>query len=570
MGDNVTRYAEAFLEKYLVQLDEDIKQLEWLGVDTGEEKSFRELAIKLHYFAHKIAGSAATFGLESSSRSARTLEDLVDGLPESAERFPPNVKAEIADLIGALRQQHAEAISAHARKKDAESSRAPIEMGKRLLAVCGGPMFSQGLNEDLSRLGYGVQRVEGPAELAGFADGPPPAAIMISLDLLSDTSSVDAMAKLLRQPEFSAIPVLFVSDEDGYEPRAKAVRAGGDGFLVAPLDGPACNRKIREIESGQAVRTPRLLIVSGAPGLYAQMSLESSPWNFNVRVLEISQDILRGLADFKPDALLVELDLPGSSGFDLAKVILQADAAKSIPIIFVGRSDQDADAFARVGLEMGDFVMTPCEPDMVVRTVRQRILDHRSPEARRALNIRLRSILDRKTLFALAMEGEGLPAQRSESSSEGAHNDVRVDRQQVSPRVLPKVLIVDDDRLLTDAIQAALMDHGLDVLCAYDGEEAFHIAFAEEPDLILSDYNMPGGSGGHLCRRLKDSVVTRDIPVIIMTRTSVAGGKNYALERELLGRAGVAAFLTKPIDFDELIPEIKRHVSAAREPVLAG
>lgn len=568
MGDNISSHAKAFREKYLVQLDDDIKQLEALGADGGEESSVRERVIKLHYFAHKIAGSAATFGLESSSRSARVLEDLADAMPEAADEFPSDVRAEILNLIGALRRQHSEAVSGDALKKDAENqnrnSRTPHEATERLLAVCGGPVLAQNISEDFLRFGYRVQRVDTADGLAVFADGSPPTAILIWLEVLSGVGLEEAMAKMLSQAELSAIPVLFVSDKDGFEPRAKAVKAGGDGFLLAPLDVAACARKIGELESERALPAPRLLIVAGEQSLHSGLSLEADPRDFSLCVLESPRDVLREMEDFKPDALLVELDLPGCTGFDLAKVVLQADAAEPVPIIFVGCSDQDAEMFRRVGLECDGFVMAPCGPDIVARAVKRRIAEQRSPEAKYAERLRLGSMLDRKTVSSIVSQVEALPDIVSDRTELKTQDTERSER--------PLVLVVDDDRLLTEAIQSALNENGFDVLCAHDGEEAFHIAFAEEPDLVLSDYNMPGGSGGHLCRRLNDSVVTRDIPTIIMTRESAYGGKNYALEREMLGRAGVSAFLTKPIDFDELITQINRYIVAntAAVPVFAS
>lgn len=568
MGDNISSHAKAFREKYLVQFDDDIKQLEALGADGGEESSVRERVIKLHYFAHKIAGSAATFGLESSSRSARVLEDLADAMPEAADEFPSDVRAEISNLIGALRQQHSEAVSGDALKKDAENqnrnSRTPHEATERLLAVCGGPVFSQNISEDFLRFGYRVQRVDTADGLAVFADGSPPTAILIWLEVLSGVGLEEAMAKMLSEAELSTIPVLFVSDKDGFELRAKAVKVGGDGFLLTPLDAATCDREIREIESRNGSYAPRILIVSGEQRLHSQLSLESTEANLHVSILESPEDVLQAIADLKPDALLIESGLATCSAFELARLVSQADAVESIPILFVGNTDQDVQTFRRLGLDKGDFVTAPCGPGIVARAVMLCIAEQGSPEAKHAQQLRLCSLLDRKTLYAIANKPDGPIATVTEPIESGTPDSGQAKR--------PLVLIVDDDRLLTEAIKSALAENGFDVLCAHDGEEAFHMAFAEEPDLILSDYNMPGGSGGHLCRRLNDSVVTRDIPTIIMTRESAYGGKNYALEREMLGRAGVSAFLTKPIDFDELITQINRYIVAntAAVPVFAS
>ncbi|MCH8240444.1 MAG: hypothetical protein IIB62_10435 [Proteobacteria bacterium] len=63
--------------------------------------------------------------------------------------------------------------------------------------------------------------------------------------------------------------------------------------------------------------------------------------------------------------------------------------------------------------------------------------------------------------------------------------------------------------------------------------------------------------------RLKQSAATRDIPIIVLTGWTVGGHKDVALERDMKGRRRVAAFLTKPVDFDVLLDALRRHIILA-------
>ena len=77
--------------------------------------------------------------------------------------------------------------------------------------------------------------------------------------------------------------------------------------------------------------------------------------------------------------------------------------------------------------------------------------------------------------------------------------------------------------------------------------------------MIVSDYTMPEGYGNWLLRRLKENSATKDVPVIMMTGRTLDGKPDHPLERTLL-RLGATAYLFKPLDFNALLAELKRHI----------
>lgn len=79
------------------------------------------------------------------------------------------------------------------------------------------------------------------------------------------------------------------------------------------------------------------------------------------------------------------------------------------------------------------------------------------------------------------------------------------------------VLIVDDSEVDRKLIAKTLMKMGCRVLTAVDGEIGLHIALSETPDLILSDCHMPNMDGVEMCRELKNTDETKEIPVIFLT-----------------------------------------------------
>ena len=80
-----------------------------------------------------------------------------------------------------------------------------------------------------------------------------------------------------------------------------------------------------------------------------------------------------------------------------------------------------------------------------------------------------------------------------------------------------EILIVDDNPENLQVLGNILAEKNLDVSFANSGMQAIQAAGFEPPDLILLDVSMPGMDGYEVCRELKNSEKTRDIPVIFLT-----------------------------------------------------
>ena len=77
-----------------------------------------------------------------------------------------------------------------------------------------------------------------------------------------------------------------------------------------------------------------------------------------------------------------------------------------------------------------------------------------------------------------------------------------------------KILIIEDDKVLSRAISIALKDAGLEVITAFDGKEGIEKADSENPDLILLDLVMPKMSGEEVLKKIR---AKSTIPIIIST-----------------------------------------------------
>jgi DNA-binding response OmpR family regulator len=115
----------------------------------------------------------------------------------------------------------------------------------------------------------------------------------------------------------------------------------------------------------------------------------------------------------------------------------------------------------------------------------------------------------------------------------------------------PRILCIDDDPGISDALSLRLDRYGIDVVPAFQGMEGFWKALDARPDAVICDLVMPGGEGNHVVSRLKSHALTQDVPILILT-----GHKNPAVKRQMLS-VGVSAYLTKPLVFADLLRALR-------------
>ena len=116
------------------------------------------------------------------------------------------------------------------------------------------------------------------------------------------------------------------------------------------------------------------------------------------------------------------------------------------------------------------------------------------------------------------------------------------------------ILVVDDDASNLHLLTNYLAGLGFKVLPLKSGEYVFQLLERRIPELILLDILMPGLDGYEVCRRLKASEKTRDIPIIFMSAL------NETLDKIKGFRLGGVDYITKPLQLEEVLARIQTHL----------
>lgn len=117
---------------------------------------------------------------------------------------------------------------------------------------------------------------------------------------------------------------------------------------------------------------------------------------------------------------------------------------------------------------------------------------------------------------------------------------------------MKKILVIDDDEGILDAIGVVLDSAGYEVQMSQNGEVIKQLQPRTFPDLILLDVLLSGEDGRDLCKLLKENSTTKDIPIIMFSADpNVQAGIKLCKADD---------FLAKPFDIDDLLNKITHHL----------
>ncbi len=114
-----------------------------------------------------------------------------------------------------------------------------------------------------------------------------------------------------------------------------------------------------------------------------------------------------------------------------------------------------------------------------------------------------------------------------------------------------KVLVVDDEIHIVHVVSIKLRNNGYEIITASNGAEAFELACAEKPDIIVTDFQMPVMTGLELVAKIRQSEEIKDVPVILLT------ARNFAIEDKQKQDLQISGCLSKPFSPKELLENIE-------------
>jgi diguanylate cyclase (GGDEF)-like protein len=363
------------LQEYFAgRLPDRLRELEDAWAAVRESGWDRDAVRELHRLTHSLSGAGATFGFPEVTRACREMERFLKPVLEDPGPSGEQASARIEELLEGVRlaaQAPPVPPSPLPVRPEPDPSRAEDRL---VLLVEADVDLAAALAAQLRHYGYGVRALHRLDGLAAEVERERPDALVLDLAFpegqLAGAAAVTALRRCGAAGERPR--AIFLSMRSDVEARLQAARAGGEAFFTKPVDIGSLVEKLDLLTERHTGNPFRILIVEEDPDLAVEYAVVLDAAGMETEAICDPLQILEPLYSFKPDLILVDAQMKGCTGPELAAVLRQQESFLSTPIVFLSAAEGLAEQLAAIDLGGDDFLSTPIEPRHLVSAVAAR------------------------------------------------------------------------------------------------------------------------------------------------------------------------------------------------------
>lgn len=210
---------------------------------------------------------------------------------------------------------------------------------------------------------------------------------------------------------------------------------------------------------------PLVLVVEDDPAAAKLLSIYLMEAGFSVEVAADGEEGFEKAKSLRPSLVTVDIQIPKADGWELLTQLKADQATASIPVVVVSIIDEPGRGFS---LGAADYLLKPVDREVLVRVIQ------------------------------------------------------RVARSNARGQLGRSVLVIDDDPVILELIEAVLRPEGFEVLKAKDGRHGLQIARERNPDLVVLDLLMPEMNGFEVVDEMHGCPETASIPIVVLTNKSLS------------------------------------------------
>ncbi|MBP8097779.1 MAG: EAL domain-containing protein [Arenimonas sp.] len=258
----------------------------------------------------------------------------------------------------------------------------------RIYHLTGYGALSLALDQLIEAQGLEIELLEDVDELNELLSALPADLVLIDACFSDRLESIGATVHLARaRNSKQRLLLVAIAEADDISLRLSARRAGVDALIVDPVNAEDVVQRLQPLVDPEREEAFRILIVEDdrSQALFAEGVLRNA--GMDSLVVTDALDVMPALRQFRPDLILMDLNMPGANGIELTALIREQEAYAHTPIVFLsGESSEDLQ-FDAIDAGGDDFLTKPIRPRHLISAVQTRVRRHRQQENRRVKQV---------------------------------------------------------------------------------------------------------------------------------------------------------------------------------------
>jgi len=293
----------------------------------------------LYDLAHKLAGSAGTFQFTEVSNSAKKLELFCHSLLNLNNGIAENWFVQIQQLqdeirLASIYKSHT--LTPISNIPNSSPYKDPFRSRQnKIILVDDDELVSLLIQEQANHFGYQISCINDPDKLSDFLNTNSPEVILMDIVFPNHAYNGIDLVNQLKAENKIQCPVIFLSNREDFDARLEAVRTGGNGYIVKPINILELIETLDRHTKKTSINSHRALIIDDDPIVAHYYKTVLTLHNFTCEVVTTPLSATEVLVSFQPDIILLDINMPGCSGFEVAEVIRQDNRFTHIPILFL-------------------------------------------------------------------------------------------------------------------------------------------------------------------------------------------------------------------------------------------
>jgi len=384
---DIAQKLQALRDDYAARLPNELQSLRDLVGALSDPVLQRESLEQLSQKLHKLAGSAGSFGFPELGKQAKKLELQTQSWLAS-NHLDPGMLCVFAVAVAALAGQSQ---NDKLKQFPLVSLSAPLTTNTLIYVLEDDPDVADEVCMTLRHFGHQVEHFATLAAAESKILRRPPDFMICDIMFTEEGRETPEAVAILQRHLPAPIPVIFVSTRSDFGAYHAAVRAGAVGYFVKPLDIIRLVDCFEYYLDRHRNMPHRVLIIDDDLALAEHYKLVLGSADIRAEVSNNPQNIFELLQDFHPELILLDINMPGCNGIELAQVIRLNQDWLRVPITYLS-SEQDVEKRAvAMGRAGDDFLSKPLSDRELITAV----------SVRAARSRQLSDALDRDSLTGL-------------------------------------------------------------------------------------------------------------------------------------------------------------------------